>query len=103
MVKHSTVACASKIFLRKRLRVVAVELLTWRAILCTRSTLTACMSYVLTACIYIIYDEMFPVFGKTSVAQGGLGFSATDIGSALSVGVSSQASAVLVDLWVYFV
>ena len=63
-----------------------VELLTWRAILCSGSTFTACMSYVLTACIYIIYDEMFPVFGKTSVAQGGLSFSAGDIGSALSVG-----------------
>ena len=29
---------------------------------------------------------MFPVFGKTAVAQGGLGFSAEDIGMALSVG-----------------
>jgi hypothetical protein len=31
-------------------------------------------------------DEMFPVFGKTPISNGGLDFEATDIGSALSVG-----------------
>eukprot|EP01047_Picozoa_sp_COSAG01_P066375 COSAG01_NODE_9148_length_2537_cov_1.123462_3_plen_262_part_00 len=61
-------------------------LLTWWTIFSTRSTATACMAYVYTALIFIIYDEMFPVFGKTDVAQGGLGFTAEDIGSALSVG-----------------
>lgn len=99
------------------------ELLTWRTILCRKSTLTACLAYVHTSCIYIVYgkvcvsstfsavsllivafvccwndivmiptaiktmsDEMFPVFGKTPILQGGLDFEATDIGSALSVG-----------------
>jgi hypothetical protein len=61
-------------------------LLTWWTIFSTRSTATACMAYVYTALIFIIYDEMFPVFGKTDVAQGGLSFTAEDIGSALSVG-----------------
>ena len=31
-------------------------------------------------------DEMFPVFGKTPIENGGLDFEATDIGSAVSVG-----------------
>lgn len=31
------------------------ELLTWKAILCHKSTLTACLAYVHTSCIYIVY------------------------------------------------
>ena len=36
------------------------ELLTWTTILCRRSTLTACMAYVLTSCIYIVYGAHSP-------------------------------------------
>ena len=35
------------------------ELLTWTTILCRRSTLTACMAYVLTSCIYIVYGAHY--------------------------------------------
>ena len=37
-------------------------------------------------CVHTFSDEMFPVFGKTAVQQGGLSFTAEDIGAALSVG-----------------
>ena len=33
------------------------ELMTWSNILCSKSTLTACLAYVHTSCIYIVYGE----------------------------------------------
>ena len=63
-----------------------LQLLIWSKILCSRDTCSACLAYVFTALIFIIYDEMFPVFSKTAVDLGGLSFSAENIGTALSVG-----------------
>jgi hypothetical protein len=34
------------------------ELMTWKTILCRKSTLTACLAYVHTSCIYIVYGKI---------------------------------------------
>lgn len=45
-----------------------LELMTWKTILCRKSTLTACLAYVHTSCIYIVYGNLFQM--RLSVASG---------------------------------
>lgn len=51
-----------------------------------KHTVTAMSSYAFLAAIAIGYDEIFPVFAKTSRAFGGLGMGAGDIGAVLIFG-----------------
>jgi hypothetical protein len=51
-----------------------------------RHTVTATVAYAFLAAIAIGYDEIFPVFAKTSRSLGGLGMSAENIGAVLVFG-----------------
>ena len=51
-----------------------------------RHTVTATVAYAFLAAIAIGYDEIFPVFAKTSRSLGGLGLSAQSIGGILVFG-----------------
>lgn len=51
-----------------------------------RHTVTATAAYAFLAAIAIGYDEIFPVFAKTSRSLGGLGMSAENIGAVLVFG-----------------
>lgn len=54
-------------------------------ILKTKSVLVASLLYAIIALCYIMYDELYSIWARTPIDQGGLSFSTDDIGFCLSI------------------